>query len=189
MDSQLPDELAQHPESTKDELDEFTHWFGVECEVDAIDHEIKELHGATATTPLEIMERKRALAELTAQRGRLRAGVEGVSTPLPEPRRPEAAEPLEPSAPAILPPKRKRADLLTPVIDRAQAQANDPTDHSEVFATLRAWATSDNKPTPIIGYADGEGVQWQDGSDKVRWLNLAALRKRINRPPVAAKGR
>lgn len=87
------------------------------------------------------------------------------------------------------PPKRKRADLLTPVIDRAQAQANDPTDHSEVFATLRAWATSDNKPTPIIGYADGEGVQWQDGSDKVRWLNLAALRKRINRPPVAAKGR
>ena len=87
------------------------------------------------------------------------------------------------------PPKRKRADLLTPVIERAQAQANDPTNHSEVFAILRTWATSNDKPAPVIGYAESDGMQWLDGSDKVRWLNLAALRKRINRPPVAAKGR
>lgn len=88
------------------------------------------------------------------------------------------------------PPKRKRADLLTPVIERAQAQANDPTNHGEVFAILRTWATSNDKPAPIVDYVSGAGVKWRDGSDDMRWLNLEALRKRLNpRPPRSAAKR
>lgn len=88
------------------------------------------------------------------------------------------------------PPKGRRAYLLRPVIERAQARASDPTDHSEVFAILRTWATSNDKPAPVIGYTDGEGVKWLDGSDKVRWLNLEALRKRLKpRPPRSAAKR
>lgn len=205
QDNQLPEELAQHPEPSPDEMAEFAHWFGVECEVDELAKRIDERRSTPATTQTELDRRDAVVAELTAQRGRLRAGVEGVSTPLPEPTRSEPAEPPTaapvapptptpepPSAavtpPPTTPPKRKRGNALTPLIERAMKEASDPNDHHAVFNILRSWAAESKPPAPIIGYTDGEGVKWTGGDDAVKWLNKAALRKRMG-PRKPASGR
>jgi hypothetical protein len=72
---------------------------------------------------------------------------------------------------------KTRRDALTPVIEQAQKECNDPTDTAEVWATLQVLA--EKKTPPLIG-ATEEGLQYLKNGG-VAIFNRDALRKRLAR--------
>jgi hypothetical protein len=72
---------------------------------------------------------------------------------------------------------KTRRDALTPVIERAQQQCNDPKDTAAVWAALQVLA--EKKAAPLIG-ATEDGLQYlKNGGAAI--LNRDALRKRLGR--------
>ena len=72
---------------------------------------------------------------------------------------------------------KARRDTLTPVIEQAQKQCEDPNDTAAVWAVLQVLA--DKKAAPLIG-ATEDGLQYMK-SGTVAYLNRDALRKRLGR--------
>lgn len=54
-----------------------------------------------------------------------------------------------------------RSNPLTSVINQARSSALDPEDPSSVWAELVRMAGSPNRPAPLIGYAEDEGIKYQ----------------------------
>ena len=84
--------------------------------------------------------------------------------------------------PLVHKPKR-RADCLKAVIQMASERAADPTDWPSAWAALVALALQADRPAPLLGYTEGEGVKYQtDNADAaVAWLSRQAFRKRAGR--------
>ena len=76
-----------------------------------------------------------------------------------------------------------RAEPLTAVLAKARATALDPSDWESAWAALVALAKSQDRPAPLLGYIEGEGVKYQkDNANKpVDWLSRDAYRKRHKR--------
>ncbi|KVD37566.1 hypothetical protein WI84_13880 [Burkholderia ubonensis] len=74
---------------------------------------------------------------------------------------------------------RNRTNPLDAVIERAKREAENADDYHSVWAALVKIALRDHRPAPLIGYADGEGVKWDD-SGNVKFFTKDALRKRMN---------
>lgn len=74
--------------------------------------------------------------------------------------------------------KRKRRDVLSPVLELAQAQCRDPKDAAEVWVNLCSLARA--KQPPLLGVTE-EGVQYQQVNDEAAYLSRGALTKRLNR--------
>jgi hypothetical protein len=78
---------------------------------------------------------------------------------------------------------KSRANVLTAVLSLARRNALDTADWRSVWATLVELAQSPNRPAPLLGYTEGEGVKYQqdDAVDPVGWLTREAYRKRFSR--------
>lgn len=77
---------------------------------------------------------------------------------------------------------RRRIDALDHVLTRAKKEALDPNWPS-AWASLVQLAQSADRPPPLLGYVEGEGVKYQkDDSEKpIGWLTREAFRKRFGR--------
>jgi hypothetical protein len=75
---------------------------------------------------------------------------------------------------------KTRSNALAAVIRLAQKKSSDPDDYQAVFAQLRNMADSKERPAPLVGYVQGEGVKYEDG-DRINFLTKAALRMRFGR--------
>ena len=72
----------------------------------------------------------------------------------------------------------KRRDSLTPLIEQAQRECNDPHDTSEVWNKLSVFAHKG--VAPFFGVAQ-EGLKYLDDRGDVQFFSKAALGKRLNR--------
>lgn len=77
-----------------------------------------------------------------------------------------------------------RSNPLRSIIQKAQELALNPSDYESVWIELVKLARSDDRPEPLLGFADKEGVKWLDG-EEVKFLNKDALRKRLKRAAVS----
>lgn len=76
---------------------------------------------------------------------------------------------------------KNRADPLGAVIDKAKELAAAPADYQSVWAALVDLAQSPNRPAPLLGYAEEEGVKYRtDTAEGVKFFTKNALRKRMN---------
>lgn len=80
---------------------------------------------------------------------------------------------------------KSRADRLGAVLVQAEALALDPTDWQSGWAQLVLLAQSSERPAPLMGYVEGEGVKYQkdSASEPIGWLTREAYRKRRQRKP------
>jgi len=78
---------------------------------------------------------------------------------------------------------KSRVDPLAAVLTQARAKALDPADWQSGWAALVALAQLSDRPAPLLGYSEGEGVKYQKDSaiEPVGWLTREAYRKRHNR--------
>ena len=104
----------------------------------------------------------------------------------PEPERPQAA--AEPAPVSVATSSaghslKRRADPLAAVLAEAKRQALDPADWQSVWAALVKLAESVSRPAPLVGYVEGEGVQYRtdDAAKPVDYLSREAFRKRSSR--------
>lgn len=96
---------------------------------------------------------------------------------------PPLRQPLE--APDSAPRKHRimnRSDPLGAVVEAAKSAALDRDDYLSVWAALVNLAQSSNRPAPLLGYVDDEGVKYQVAEgDGTKFLTKDALRKRMYR--------
>lgn len=78
-----------------------------------------------------------------------------------------------------------RSNILSPIIEMAKQTASSPGNYQSVWAELVKLADSANRPAPLIGYSDGEGVKYQD-SIGVKFFTKDALKKRMKRSGAIA---
>ena len=76
--------------------------------------------------------------------------------------------------------RKKRRDLLAPLIEKAQSDClTGSNDAQAVFALLRSWAQSTPPRAPLVGVTEDGRIQWSDSNDKPRELTAKALRQRL----------
>lgn len=75
---------------------------------------------------------------------------------------------------------RTRSDGMSAVIAQAKALALDGNDPHSVWAALVKLAQDENRPPPLLGYVDGEGVKW-DQSGTIVFQTKKAFRGRWTR--------
>lgn len=81
-----------------------------------------------------------------------------------------------------------RSNPLTSVINQAHSSALDPEDPHSVWAALVRMAESPNRPAPLIGYAEDEGIKYQDEKG-VQFLTRKNFRDRERRARTRASAR
>lgn len=73
-----------------------------------------------------------------------------------------------------------RTNILEAVIRQATERAAPPKDKQCVWVELVRLAESDSRPAPLLGFAEGEGVKYQDNSE-VKFLTSKNLGDRMRR--------
>jgi hypothetical protein len=73
----------------------------------------------------------------------------------------------------------RRSDALTAILAMAKKNAQDPADYQSVWAALVKMAESPQRPPPLMGFSDEEGVKYRR-DDGVMFFTKDALRKRMN---------
>ncbi|WP_446900901.1 hypothetical protein [Burkholderia sp. YIM B11467] len=87
------------------------------------------------------------------------------------------------SGPRVVITKRSigtRSNPLKAVIEKAKSSAADPSDNHSVWAALVKLAQDANRPAPLLGYADAEGVKWDDNGT-VKFFTKRNLADRARR--------
>ncbi|MBD2956683.1 hypothetical protein [Burkholderia pseudomallei] len=74
---------------------------------------------------------------------------------------------------------RKKSNILDAVIQLALDRAIDPGDYQSVWASLVRIAEAANRPAPLRGYAENEGVLYQDEHNDCKSLKKEALKRRL----------
>ena len=76
---------------------------------------------------------------------------------------------------------KNRADPLGKIIESAKSRSLDPADWTNVWIALVGIAKADDRPAPLLGYTEGEGVKYEvfGESESVRFLTREALRARM----------
>src|SRR5260370_36529929 len=74
---------------------------------------------------------------------------------------------------------RTRTDPLQAIIEKAKDVATDPDDYHSVWAVIVDWAQGSNRTPPLLGYAEAEGLKWENHGN-VKFFTKDALRKRMN---------
>ncbi|KAF1038636.1 hypothetical protein BLA23254_07279 [Burkholderia lata] len=73
-----------------------------------------------------------------------------------------------------------RSNPLKAVIDIAKSSAADQSDIHSVWAAFVKLAQDANRPAPLLGYADAEGVKWDDNGT-VKFFTKRNLADRVRR--------
>jgi hypothetical protein len=91
---------------------------------------------------------------------------------------------------AVPPSKSKdtRSTALDAVIEDARHAARNRDDPQQCWAQLVSIADSKNRPAPLLGYADSDGVKYQ-GEHDVKFLNKSAFYKRLARKLAKERAR
>ena len=79
--------------------------------------------------------------------------------------------------------KQNRTSSLNAVISKARSRATDGTDWMSAWNELVAMAKADDRPAPLLGYTEGEGIKYQadKAESPVAFLSRDAFRKRVGR--------
>jgi hypothetical protein len=77
-------------------------------------------------------------------------------------------------------PVPKRTNILDAVIQLAKSRAVKATDWQSVWASLVQIAETKERPAPLLGFSDDEGVKYQDYSE-VKFLSKKNFKQRWNR--------
>lgn len=75
----------------------------------------------------------------------------------------------------------KRKNALSSVIELAKKNALNRDDPSSVWAALCSLAKSNDRPAPLLGYDDDEGVKYEYGKDGVKYLSRKSFGDRLRR--------
>ncbi len=77
---------------------------------------------------------------------------------------------------------KKNRTPLDRVIDQAIKQAEEPCNYRSVWAELTKLAQDDNRPSPLLGYSEGE-VKYQSDNERgdICFLKKLALKERLKR--------
>lgn len=136
-----------------------------------------------AIRAMDLLQPDEALVSLPE----FRAWAEGLGWPMPE-AFPGASAPAPAAGPvpAVAPKTHKtkrRADSLAAVLAEAERNALDSTDWQSAWAALVKLAEPASRPAPLLGYVEGEGVQFRtdDAEQPVGYLKREAFRKRFER--------
>ena len=91
---------------------------------------------------------------------------------------------------AVPPSKSKdtRSTAIDAVIEDARHAARNRDDPQQCWAQLVSIADSKNRPAPLLGYADSDGVKYQ-GEHGVKFLNKFAFYKRLSRKLAKERAR
>ncbi len=81
-------------------------------------------------------------------------------------------------------PASKRTNILDAVIQLAKDDAVKATDWQSVWASLVKLAEAKERPAPLLGFSDDEGVKYQDFSE-VKFLSKKSFQQRWNRAKPA----
>jgi hypothetical protein len=81
-------------------------------------------------------------------------------------------------------PQPKRTNILDSVIEEAKSTAVCKTDWQSVWASLVKLAQTTERPAPLLGFSDDEGVKYQDFSE-VKFLTKKNFHQRWNRANTA----
>lgn len=73
-----------------------------------------------------------------------------------------------------------RSNSLKAVINKAKSLAEDQGDTHSIWAALVGLAMDDSRPAPLIGYADSEGIKWDDNGE-VKFLSKKNFADRLRR--------
>lgn len=76
--------------------------------------------------------------------------------------------------------KTMRGNVLNPVIELARKKALPPANTQSVWAALQRLAESVDRPAPLLGFAEAEGVKYQDHGG-VKFLSKRNLSDRMRR--------
>lgn len=76
---------------------------------------------------------------------------------------------------------KRRGNILDAVIARAKSTSIDPTDPHSIWAELARIAGETDRPAPLLGYVDGEGVKYQGADGETLFFTAKNLRDRIAR--------
>ena len=127
------------------------------------------------------------LDEATAKFGRDDAGVRsaadwllcGAQEPAQASDAVAGVAPLKPYSHAV----KGRAEPLAAVLKLAKDKALDPYNWTNVWAELVGIAQRDDRPRPLLGYTEGEGVKYETykHEDPVGWLSRDAFRQRAQK--------
>lgn len=71
-----------------------------------------------------------------------------------------------------------RRDQLTPVIEAAQKECEDPFDTPAVWQVLRQFAQASK--SPLVGVTE-DGIKWSDANDDLQFFKFGNLRDRLRR--------
>ena len=75
-----------------------------------------------------------------------------------------------------------KTHALAAVIEKARQSAADANDYQSVWAALVRIAQSPERPAPIIGYVDTEGVKYQTAErEEPKYFTKKALKERFSR--------
>lgn len=79
----------------------------------------------------------------------------------------------------------RRANPMAAVIELARKNAVDSKDWPSAWSALVTLAQRSDRPAPLLGYAEGDGVKYQadDPTNPVGWLTREAFRRRLGRMP------
>lgn len=86
---------------------------------------------------------------------------------------------------------KRRTSALDAVIDAAKSRALVLGDWASAWAALVEMAKGNDRPAPLLGYTEGDGVKYQTDSDSnpVAFLSREAFRKRLTRRRAPENGR
>lgn len=99
----------------------------------------------------------------------------------------DTAAPAPVVASAYSTPEKERRDVLTPAIETAQKECQDPFDAPAVWVVLVRMAGAGGV-APLLGVSD-DGIKWLNSNDEPRFLTLKNLRERLKRKKKRAKTR
>jgi hypothetical protein len=74
-----------------------------------------------------------------------------------------------------------RKNALSAVIKKAEENAIDPNDKHSHWAAFVALAESKDRPSPLLGYIEEEGVKYQSGDGETKFLTQKNFFDRIAR--------
>jgi hypothetical protein len=74
-----------------------------------------------------------------------------------------------------------RRNVLDHIIELAQESATKRTDPQSVYAELKKLANSGDRPPPLLGFIEDEGVKYEDSNGNAKFFTLKNLSERMKR--------
>jgi len=163
---------------------EYEFWFNNACEISDVEREIREIELMLAPLPSErhfkaqqLADAKRRLVDLKSAQFQP-STVESSSEA--QDNKEQAALPVTVPSSTTIHRVETRKNILTAVISSAKKRADDKNDPHSHWAAFVNLAESENRPSPLLGYAEGEGVKYQS-ENGVEFLNKKNFIRRAKR--------